>query len=173
MPQALPMVAAWAATAWTSAVTVTAGALASVGTVAAIGEGATIALASGILKTAAVTAISAAATALMRPNTPSSGTTLDFKPDPKAPVRGAMGFTAVGGNKVFQATWGYKRVAMSLGVALSLGPIQSVAAFEADGSTVASIRQTNTKRSASTTPTCGSGRRLGSPATPPCYRRQA
>lgn len=137
MPQALPMVAAWAATAWTSAVTVTAGALASVGTVAAIGEGATIALASGILKTAAVTAISAAATALMRPNTPSSGTTLDFKPDPKAPVRGAMGFTAVGGNKVFQATWGYKRVAMSLGVALSLGPIQGVAAFEADGSTVA------------------------------------
>lgn len=137
MPQALPMVAAWAATAWTSAVTVTAGALASVGAVAAIGEGATIALASGILKTAAITAISAAATALMRPNTPSSGTTLDFKPDPKAPVRGAMGFTAVGGNKVFQATWGYKRVAMSLGVALSLGPIQSVAAFEADGSTVA------------------------------------
>lgn len=137
MPQALPMVAAWAATAWTSAVTVTVGALASVGTVAAIGEGATIALASGILKTAAVTAISAAATALMRPNTPSSGTTLDFKPDPKAPVRGAMGFTAVGGNKVFQATWGYKRVAMSLGVALSLGPIQGVAAFEADGSTVA------------------------------------
>ncbi|ASE38479.1 hypothetical protein CEP68_02575 [Brevundimonas vesicularis] len=131
------MVAAWAATAWTSAVTVTAGALASVGAVAAIGEGATIALASGILKTAAITAISAAATALMRPNTPSSGTTLDFKPDPKAPVRGAMGFTAVGGNKVFQATWGYKRVAMSLGVALSLGPIQSVAAFEADGSTVA------------------------------------
>lgn len=137
MPQALPMVAAWAAAAWTSAVTATAGALASVGVVAAIGEGATIALAGGILKTAALTAVSAAASVMMRPNTPSSGTTLDFKPDPKAPVRGAMGFTAVGGNKVFQATWGYKRVAMSLGVALSLGPIQSVAAFQADGSTVA------------------------------------
>lgn len=136
MPQAIPMVAAWAAAAWTSAVTVTAGALASVGTVAAIGEGATIALASGIVKTAALTAMSAAASALMRPKTPSTGTTLDFKPDPKAPVRGAMGFTAVGGNKVFQATWGYKRVAMSLGVALSLGPIQGVAAFEADGSVV-------------------------------------
>ena len=30
-----------------------------------------------------------------------------------------MGYTAVGGNKAFQATWGYNRVAMSLGVALS------------------------------------------------------
>lgn len=80
--------------------------------------------------------LAAASAALMRPNIPSSGTSLDFKPDPKAPVRGAMGYTALGGNKVFQATWGYKKVAMSLGVALSLGPIDQVPRFEADGATV-------------------------------------
>lgn len=133
MPQAIPAVAAWAAAAWSSAVTVTSVALAKVGFVAAIGEGATIALAGSILKTAALTGLSAAATALLRPNTPSSGTALDFKPDPKAPVRGLMGYHATGGNKVFQATWGYNGVAMSLGVALSLGPIDAITRFEADG----------------------------------------
>lgn len=136
MPQAIPAVAAWAAAAWSSAVTVTSVALAKVGFVAAIGEGATIALAGSILKTAALTGLSAAATALLRPNTPSSGTALDFKPDPKAPVRGLMGYHATGGNKVFQATWGYNGVAMSLGVALSLGPIDAITRFEADGALV-------------------------------------
>lgn len=136
MPQLLPAAAAWAAAAWSSAVTATAVGLTNIGVMAAIGEGATIALAGGIVKTGAMLALSAAATALMRPNTPSTGTTLDFKPDPKAPVRGAMGYTAIGGNKAFQATWGYKRVAMSLGVALSLGPIDQVPRFEADGTTV-------------------------------------
>jgi len=106
------------------------------GAVAALGEGATIAIAGGLVKTGAMLGLSAASAALMRPNTPSSGSTLDFKPDPKAPVRGAMGYTALGGNKVFQATWGYKRVAMSLGVALSLGPIDQTPRFEADGATV-------------------------------------
>lgn len=136
MPQALPAVAAWAATAWSSAVSFTAGALASAGAVTALGEGATIALAGGILKTGMMLGLSAAATAMMRPNVPSSGTTLDFKPDPKAPVRGAMGYTALGGNKVFEGSWGYKNVALSMGVALSLGPIDGVTRFEADGSTV-------------------------------------
>lgn len=137
MPQLLPAAAAWAAAAWSSAVTATAVGLTNVGVMAAIGEGATIALAGKIVGTAATLALSAAATAIMRPNTPSTGTTLDFKPDPKAPVRGAMGYTAVGGNKAFQATWGYNRVAMSLGVALSLGPIDAVTQFQADGSAVA------------------------------------
>ena len=136
MPQLLPAAAAWAATAWTSAVTATAVGLTKIGVMAAIGEGATIALAGAAVKTGAMIGLSVAAAALMRPNTPSSGTTLDFKPDPKAPIRGAMGYTALGGNKVFQATWGYKRVAMSLGVALSLGPIDQVPRFEADGATV-------------------------------------
>jgi len=133
MPQLLPAAAAWAAAAWSSAVTATAVGLTNVGVMAAIGEGATIALAGKIVGTAATLALSAAATAIMRPNTPSTGTTLDFKPDPKAPVRGAMGYTAVGGNKAFQATWGYKRVAMSLGVALSLGPVDAITQFQADG----------------------------------------
>lgn len=136
MPQALPAVAAWAATAWSSAVTATAVGLTKAGVMAAIGEGATIALAGKIVSTGAMIALSAGAAALMRPNTPSSGTTLDFKPDPKAPVRGAMGYTALGGNKVFQATWGYKKVAMSLGVALSLGPIDQITQFRADDSVV-------------------------------------
>ncbi|HAL07210.1 MAG TPA: hypothetical protein DCP26_07640, partial [Brevundimonas sp.] len=116
--------------------TATAVGLTKIGVMAAIGEGATIALAGAAVKTGAMIGLSVAAAALMRPNTPSSGTTLDFKPDPKAPVRGAMGYTALGGNKVFQATWGYKKVAMSLGVALSLGPIDQVPRFEADGATV-------------------------------------
>ena len=133
MPQLLPAAAAWAATAWTSAVTATATALGAVGTVGALGMGGTYALAGAIVKGGVMLGLSAASAALLRPNTPSSGTTLDFKPDPKAPIRGAMGYTALGGNKVFQATWGYKRVAMSLGVALSLGPIDQVPRFEADG----------------------------------------
>lgn len=136
MPQLLPAAAAWAATAWTSAVTVTATALGAVGTVGALGMGGTYALAGALVKGGVMLGLSAASAALLRPNTPSSGTTLDFKPDPKAPIRGAMGYTALGGNKVFQATWGYKRVAMSLGVALSLGPIDQVPRFEADGATV-------------------------------------
>src|SRR5690606_13934349 len=130
MPQLLPAAAAWAAAAWSSAVTATAVTLTKVGVMAAIGEGATIALAGKMVSTAAMIGLSAAASALMRPNTPSTGTTLDFKPDPKAPVRGAMGYTALGGIKVFLATWGYKRVAMSLGVALSLGPIDAVPQFQ-------------------------------------------
>lgn len=133
MPQLLPAAAAWAATAWTSAVTATATALGAVGTVGALGMGGTYALAGAIVKGGVMLGLSAASAALLRPNTPSSGTTLDFKPDPKAPIRGAMGYTALGGNKVFQATWGYKKVAMSLGVALSLGPIDQVPRFEADG----------------------------------------
>nr|WP_312990575.1 hypothetical protein [Brevundimonas diminuta] len=137
MPQLLPAAAAWAATAWTSAVTATATALGAVGTVGALGMGGTYALAGAIVKGGVMLGLSAASAALLRPNTPSSGTSLDFKPDPKAPVRGAMGYTALGGNKVFQATWGYKKVAMSLGVALSLGPIDQVPRFEADGATVA------------------------------------
>src|SRR5690606_993445 len=136
MPQLLPAAAAWAATAWTSAVTVTATALGAVGSVGALGMGGTYALAGAIVKGGVMPGLAAASAALLRPNTPASGTTLAFKPDPKAPIRGAMGYTALGGNKVFQATWGYKRVAMSLGVALSLGPIDQVPRFEADGATV-------------------------------------
>lgn len=137
MPQLLPAAAAWATAAWSSAVTATAVGLTKVGVMAALGEGATIALAGKIVATTAAFGLSAAAAALMRPNTPSSGSTLDFKPDPKAPVRGAMGYTALGGNKVFQATWGYNKVAMSLGVALSLGPIDAITQFRADNSVVA------------------------------------
>lgn len=43
MPQAIPVVASWAAAAWSSAVTATAVGLTKIGVMAAIGEGATIA----------------------------------------------------------------------------------------------------------------------------------
>ncbi len=136
MPEPISATVAFVTAAYSSAVAATATVLGAMGTVGALGMGGTYALAGAIVKGGALLGLSAASAALMRPNIPSSGTTLDFKPDPKAPIRGAMGYTALGGNKVFQATWGYKRVAMSLGVALSLGPIDQVPRFEADGATV-------------------------------------
>ena len=136
MPEPISATVAFVTAAYSSAVAATATVLGAMGTVGALGMGGTYALAGAIVKGGVMLGLSAASAALLRPNTPSSGTTLDFKPDPKAPIRGAMGYTALGGNKVFQATWGYKRVAMSLGVALSLGPIDQVPRFEADGATV-------------------------------------
>lgn len=138
MPQLAGAAAAWAVTAWTSAVTVvnTAMVAAAGAALPGLSFSAQLAVANFATKAIVFGGLAAASAALMRPSTPSSGTTLDFKPDPKAPIRGAMGYTALGGNKVFQATWGYKRVAMSLGVALSLGPIDQVPRFEADGATV-------------------------------------
>lgn len=131
MPQAIPAAVAWAASAWSSAVAVTASAVTALSAGAIAGSAAT-AVASAGLQFVAMTSLSVAAAALMRPNVPSSGTTLDFKPDPKAPIRGAMGYGAVGGNKVFQGTWGYNRIMLSIGVALSLGPIDQITQFRAD-----------------------------------------
>ena len=136
MPEPISATVAFVTAAYSSAVAATATVLGAMGTVGALGMGGTYALAGAIVKGGIMMGLSAASAALLRPDVPSSGTTLDFKPDPKAPVRGAMGYTALGGNKVFQATWGYKKVAMSLGVALSLGPIDQVPRFEADGATV-------------------------------------
>lgn len=132
MPQAIPAAVAWAAAAWSSAVAVTATAVTAVTAGAISGAAATAVAASG-LKFLATTALSLAASALLRPNTPSSGTALDFKPDPKAPIRGLMGYHATGGSKVMQTTYGYNGVIMSLGVALSLGPIDQITQFQADG----------------------------------------
>lgn len=127
---------AFAVAAWNSAVTFTAVALTNVGVMAAIGEGATIALAGKVVSAVALAGLSAASMAMMRPQTPSSGTALDFKPDTKAPIRGLMGYHATGGSKVFQGTWGYNGVALSMGAALSLGPIDAITQFQADGSIV-------------------------------------
>lgn len=145
MPQLAGAAAAWAVTAWTSAVTVvnTAMVAAAGAALPGLSFSAQLAVANFATKAVVFGGLAAASAALMRPNIPSSGTSLDFKPDPKAPVRGAMGYTALGGNKVFQATWGYKKVAMSLGVALSLGPIDQVPRFEADGATVSFTGQQN------------------------------
>ncbi|MFY0400770.1 hypothetical protein [Brevundimonas naejangsanensis] len=145
MPQLAGAAAAWAVTAWTSAVTVvnTAMVAAAGAALPGLSFSAQLAVANFATKAVVFGGLAAASAALMRPNIPSSGTSLDFKPDPKAPVRGAMGYTALGGNKVFQSTWGYKKVAMSLGVALSLGPIDQVPRFEADGATVSFTGQQN------------------------------
>lgn len=141
MPQLAVAAATWAVSAFTSAAAAINTAALAISSAAlpglsfaaqiAVANAATNAIVYGGL------ALAAAGTAsLMRPDTPSSGTTLDFKPDPKAPIRGAMGFAAIGGNKVFQNTWGYKKVAMSLGVALSLGPVDAITQFRADDSVV-------------------------------------
>lgn len=139
MPQAIPAAVTWAVSAFTSAATVvnTAFVAASGALLPGASFATQVAVANAAFKATMMFSLSAASAALLRPNTPSTGTTLDFKPDPKAPVRGAMGYTALGGNKVFQAAWGYKGVALSLGAALSLGPIDAITKFEADGAAVA------------------------------------
>ena len=132
MAEPISATVAFVAAAWSSAVAVTATAVTAVTAGAISGAAATAVAASG-LKFLATTALSLAASALLRPNTPSSGTALDFKPDPKAPIRGLMGYHATGGSKVMQTTYGYNGVIMSLGVALSLGPIDQITQFQADG----------------------------------------
>lgn len=136
MPQAIAAVAAFAVTAFNTAQTFVYTALAYGGLKGAIGAAATEALATKIVVTAAMTAASAGIAVMMRPSTPSSGMTVDFKPDPKAPITGMMGRAATGGNKVFQSTWGYNNVVLTLGAALSLGPIQDPPTFYADNNLV-------------------------------------
>lgn len=78
-------------------------------------------------------AISAAASALMAPNVGQGGSPIQFKADPAAPISGVMGRFGVGGRQVHANTWGKDNLYLSFAVALSLGPIQSVEAFTANG----------------------------------------
>ena len=132
MPQALPAIAAFAVEAFAVSVSAVAGLISTTG----LGWAASVKIAEYAVVTAAVTAVSAGIAVMMRPSTPSSGISLDFKPDPKAPITGMMGRAATGGNKVFQSTWGYNNVVITLGAALSLGPIQETPAFYADNNLV-------------------------------------
>lgn len=133
MAAAAIAVAKFASAAFASATTAVASGLTAMGMSAATAT----AVATQVVTTAATIAVTTGISYLLRPSTPSSGLTLDFKPDPKAPVTGMMGYAATGGNKVFQSTWGYNNVVLSLGAALSLGPIDAITQFRADDKVVA------------------------------------
>lgn len=128
MAAAVAAVAKFAASAFASATAVVAKGIAAVG----VSNAAATAIASQVVTTAATIAVTTGISYLLRPSTPSSGMALDFKPDPKAPITGMMGYAATGGNKVFQSTWGYNNVVLSLGAALSIGPIDAITQFRAD-----------------------------------------
>lgn len=134
----MPMVAAAAA----AAVTWVGGAAAAVtGFLAAplvglLGEGAAIALAGGLLKGAASLAVSVAANALFVPQVGRGGSPVAFKADPAAPIGGVMGRFGVGGRQLHGNVWGRDNIRLSFVVALSLGPIQAVDSFTANGNLV-------------------------------------
>lgn len=130
--EAVAAVASYAAAAFTSATAAVASGLTAMGVSAATAT----AVATQVVTTAVTVGITTGISFLLRPSTPSSGLTLDFKPDTKAPVTGLMGYCATGGNKVFQSTWGYNNVVLSLGAALSLGPIDAITQFRADDKVV-------------------------------------
>lgn len=133
MAAAAVAVVKFAAAAFSSATAAVASGLTAVG----VSSAAATAIATQVVTTAVTIGVTAGISYLLRPSTPSSGMTLDFKPDPKAPITGMMGYAATGGNKVFQSTWGYNNVVLSLGAALSLGPIDAITQFRADDKVVA------------------------------------
>lgn len=81
-------------------------------------------------------ALSAATTALMTPSIGRGGSPVAFKADPSAPISGVMGRFGVGGRQLHANVWGKDNLYLSFAVALSLGPIQSVEEFTANGTVV-------------------------------------
>lgn len=81
-------------------------------------------------------ATSAVASALMQPRVGAGGSPIAFKADPAAPISGVMGRFGVAGRQVHANTWGKDNLYLSFAVALSLGPIQSVESFQANGTVV-------------------------------------
>jgi len=133
----MPMVAAAVGTAvaWVGGITASAGALitSSLSAYAGISVGTAAAISAGI-GTAALNLLGAAAvSALMAPSVGRGGSPIQFKADPAAPISGVMGRFGVGGRQVHANTWGKDNLYLSFAVALSLGPIQSIEAFTANG----------------------------------------
>jgi len=81
-------------------------------------------------------ALSAATTALMSPSVGRGGSPVSFKADPSAPISGVMGRFGVGGRQLHANVWGKDNLFLSFAVDLSLGPIQSVEGFTANGEAV-------------------------------------
>lgn len=135
MPQIVPAVAA--AVSWVSSAAAAASA-AVVGWMAtpfvmAMGEGAAIAMASGVLKVAATALGSYALNAVMAPKVGSGGSPTQFKADPQSPIRGVMGRFGTSGTQAHMRVWGRNNLMISYMVILSLGPIQGVEKFTANG----------------------------------------
>ena len=70
--------------------------------------------------------------ALLQPSVASAGSATTFSSDPTAGIRGVMGRMAIGGNKIFERSWGKSNVYKTSVVLLSLGPILSIDSFSAD-----------------------------------------
>lgn len=135
MPQIIPAVAA--AVSWVSSAAAAASA-AVVGWMAtpfvmAMGEGAAIAMASGVLKVAATALGSYALNAVMAPKVGGGGSPTQFKADPQSPIRGVMGRFGTSGTQAHMRVWGKNNLMISYMVVLSLGPIQGVEKFTANG----------------------------------------
>ena len=81
-------------------------------------------------------ALSAATTALMTPTIGRGGSPTAFKADPNAPISGVMGRFGVGGRQLHANVWGGGNLYLSFAVALSLGPVQSIESFTANGTAV-------------------------------------
>lgn len=134
MPQVLAAVGA--AVTWVTATAAAVGTAASMvltyagltaGQIAALGTAASFA---GQL------AMSAATSALMAPSVGRGGSPVAFKADPSRPISGVMGRFGIGGGQLHANVWGKDNLYLSFAVALSLGPIQSIESFTANGTAV-------------------------------------
>lgn len=136
MPQVF--VAAAAAVTWVGQAAWAIGTYATYALAGATGLslGAAGTIVTGVGQLALYSATSALTSALMAPEVGRGGSPVAFKADPSAPISGVMGRFGVGGRHLHANVWGKDNLYLSFAVALSLGPIQSVESFTANGTTV-------------------------------------
>lgn len=135
----MPMVAAaiGTAVAWVGGAVASASALmVSSLSVAGLSTFTAAAITTATFTAAGTLALSALSTALMQPQVGAGGSPVQFKADPAAPIAGVMGRFGVAGRQIHANTWGKDNLFLSFAVALSLGPIQSVESFQANGTVV-------------------------------------
>lgn len=133
----MPMVAAaaGAAVSWVTTAVASAGALmtSSFSAYAGLSVGTAAAITNAVGSLVLSAGLSAATTALMAPRTGGGGSPTSFKADPSAPISGVMGRFGVGGRQVHMRTWGKENLLITYFTVLSLGPIQGVQSFTANG----------------------------------------
>ena len=134
MPFVVPAVAA--AVTWVGGAAAALTGMLAAPMVGMLGEGGAILLAGTALKTGALMGASALASALLQPKTGSGGSPTAFKADPAAPIGGVMGRFGTAGRQIHMRSWGKENLFLSFATVLSLGPIQSVEAFSANGNFV-------------------------------------
>jgi hypothetical protein len=81
-------------------------------------------------------AASTAMNAVLAPRVGAGGSPTAFKADPAAPVSGVMGRFGVAGRQAHMRVWGKGNLFISYATILSLGPIQGVPTFTANGTPV-------------------------------------